>query len=236
MRRLLPLLVLGCTTNAAADGPRADEAPLVIELFTSQGCNSCPPADALLDKLARAAQLGGRKLAPLSFHVDYWDDLGWPDPYARSAWTIRQQEYARALDDRVYTPELVIAGRVGLVGSHAARIAQAIAAAPPQQHLAATATWTDSTLTVDITAPADADVYVAIWEDGTRTKVPRGENAGATLVGDRVVRRLERVASSGTHGTRRIQLDRSWRASGAVAFAQRRDRSIIGAALLPKPR
>src|SRR6185295_3017498 len=113
---LLPLLfgLSGCT--AASGRARADDGPLVIELFTSQGCSSCPPADRLLSELAHEGELAGRKLAPLSFHVDYWDSLGWPDPYASTTWTARQQAYAHALGDRIYTPELVIGGAAGVVG------------------------------------------------------------------------------------------------------------------------
>jgi hypothetical protein len=241
MRALLPLAILGCTTSpSAAEAPRVDEAPLVIELFTSQGCSSCPPADALVNKLAKAGQLGGRAVIPLTFHVDYWDDLGWPDPFATAAWTERQREYASAFHDRVYTPELVVAGGAAMVGSHGARVAQAIAAAPPQKKLAATATWDAKGLRVDVTAPANADVYVAIWEDNTKTKVPRGENAGETLASDHVVRKLVRVATKGTTVQRTLEIDPTWGASGAtlgaVAFAQQQDRKITGAAALPRRR
>ncbi len=235
MRALLPLLLFGCATAAGDSRAKTDDAPLVIELFTSQGCSSCPPADAILDKLSRAGQLDGRKLAPLSFHVDYWDDLGWPDPYASAAWTERQREYAEALgDNRVYTPELVIGGRTGMVGSHYLRITQAIATAPRQQRITATGTWTKSALTVEATAPAGASIYVAIWQDGTKTKIPRGENAGETLAADRVVRKLVLVAAPGKTEKRTIQLDGSWQGLGAVAFAQKSDRGIIGSALLPR--
>ena len=118
--------LLGCTT--ASGQSRADQAPLVIELFTSQGCSSCPPADRLLGRLAHDGSVGGRPVAPLAFHVDYWDDLGWPDPFALPAWTERQRSYAHALgDDRVYTPELVVGGRAGMVGSNVPRVLRAIA-------------------------------------------------------------------------------------------------------------
>jgi hypothetical protein len=231
---LLPILLLGCATVSGE--ARADDAPVVIELFTSQGCSSCPPADKILDKLARAGEVGGRKLAPLSFHVDYWDDLGWPDPYASPAWTERQREYAEALGDkRVYTPELVVAGSKGLVGPYYMQVAQAIASAPRQQKLTASATWSKTELTVEATAPAGAAVYVAIWQDGTKTKVPRGENAGETLAADRVVRKLVLVANAGKTEKRTIKLDAAWQAAGAVAFAQKQDRKIIGSALLSKP-
>src|SRR5688572_23312928 len=115
---------LGC---ASADGEPADRGPIVVELYTSQGCSSCPPADRLLTKLA--ARRDG-SVAPLSFHVDYWDDLGWADPYASPAWTERQRQYARVLGDRqIYTPQIVIGGRIGLVGSRGDQVIQAIASA-----------------------------------------------------------------------------------------------------------
>jgi hypothetical protein len=227
----LPFIFLaGCAT--AAGDSRTDDVPVVIELFTSQGCSSCPPADELLAKIAHAGKVGTRAVVPLAFHVDYWNDLGWPDPFSVPAWTERQRQYADALrDDRIYTPELVVAGATGMVGSQWGRVQASIIAAPKQQPVAAKATWGTTTLTVEATAPADADVLVAVWEDGTRTKVPRGENAGATLTGERVVRRLELVAKAGTTASRTIPLG-PWSAGGAVAFAQRPDRRIVGATLL----
>ncbi len=228
-------LTLACTvaegTPRGTEGPRG---PLVLELFTSQGCSSCPPADRILDKLA-ASDVESIPLAPLAFHVDYWDELGWPDPFASPAWTERQRAYAHALgDERVYTPELVVGGRAGMVGSNLIAIQAAIARTPRPALLAATATWSTTTVSITATAPADADVVVAIWEDGTRTKVPRGENAGETLGSDRVVRRLERVAAAGKRGTLEITLQPGWKIAGAVAFAQRADRSIVASALLPR--
>jgi hypothetical protein len=230
-----PALLASCASASGETRPAPDEAPLVIELFTSQGCSSCPPADALLDKYAHDGKLGGRPLAPLAFHVDYWDDLGWADPFALPAWSERQRQYATALgDNRVYTPELVIGGRVGMVGSDAIRANKAIIAAPAQHELAARATWSETSITVEATAPADADVLVAIYQDGTKTKVPRGENAGSTMAADRVVRRLERVAAAGKTGSLTLPIDGHWGAVGAIAFAQRADKAIVGAATLSR--
>jgi hypothetical protein len=213
MRALTLVLLAGCAT--ASGETRLDEAPVVVELFTSQGCSSCPSADEVLAKLAHDGQLNGRRVAPLMFHVDYWNDLGWPDPYSLPAWTERQRQYAQALgDSSVYTPELVVAGAQGMVGSQWFAVTRAIASAPKQQPVTAKATWTNDKLTIDATAPADADVFVAVWEDGTRTKVPRGENAGKP-------------------GSLAVALG-PWKAGGAIAFAQRRDKRIIGATLLPR--
>lgn len=235
MRTLLLLTLLGCATASGETVKPGDEAPVVLELFTSQGCSSCPPADALLGKLARAGHSDGRPIVALAFHVDYWNDLGWTDPFSTPAWTARQQQYARALGgDRVYTPELVVSGGAGMVGSDAGAVARAIKLAPRQQAIAATASWTADQLTVEATAPEGAEVWVAIWEDAPRTNVTRGENEGTAMLGDRVVRKLERVAAAGHTGKVAIALPHEWRATGAVAFAQRPDRRIIGSRILPR--
>jgi hypothetical protein len=232
---LASLLALAACGRADGDStpPMASaRGPIVLELFTSQGCSSCPPADRLLNKLARESTTD-KPLAPLAFHVDYWDDLGWADPYAKPAWTQRQREYAHALgDDSVYTPELVVGGAKGMVGSNAVAISGALATIAPPALLPVNGVWSSSQLEVTATAPAGADVWVAIWEDGTKTKVTRGENAGETLVHDRVVRRFERVTIAGKKSTITISLDPTWRAIGAVAFAQRTDRTIVSSAFL----
>jgi hypothetical protein len=228
MRALLPVVLLLACEPAESEPKKT--GPLVLELFTSQGCSSCPPADRLLATFAADPQL-----APLSFHVDYWNDLGWKDPYSLTAWTERQHGYARALGEpRVYTPELVIGGAVGLVGSSTGQIKLAIANARRPDLLAATGTWKDGALEVTATAPADADVFVAVWEASRTVHVPRGENAGAKLSNVRIVRRLERVAVAGKRGTLRVALDRAWGETGAVAFAQRPDRKIVASAFLPR--
>jgi hypothetical protein len=235
MRILLALPLLAtCAAGANATSVRDDEGPVVIELFTSQGCSSCPPADALVNELARAGRSGGRALAPLTFHVDYWNDLGWTDPYSSPAWTARQQAYARALNDRVYTPELVVAGAAGMVGSRGGEVERAIADAPRVGQLAATASWNAGHVKITATAPEGAEVWVAVWADRTQTKVLRGENQGEVLASERVVRELEKVGAPGQAGAIEVPIDGAWRAGGAVVFAQRGDRRIVAARLLPR--
>ena len=233
--RTLAFVGLAACSSASGETPvrHAGEAPLVVELFTSQGCSSCPPADRLLAKLAKDGQAEGRAVVPLAFHVDYWNDLGWADPFSLPAWTERQRQYADALgDDRVYTPELVIGGGVGVVGSQTGAVGNAIAAAPAQTAITATASWAKDKVTITATAPSDADVVVALWENQTSTQVPRGENAGETLGSDHVVRRLERVAAAGQTASITLPIDAAWRGVGAVAFGQRRDKRIVGATVL----
>jgi hypothetical protein len=235
--RALCLLGLPLACARAEGDPRTSsppEGPLVLELFTSQGCSSCPPADQLLSKLASTGSIADRAVAPLSFHVDYWNDGGWADPFSLPAWTERQRQYSLAMgDDRIYTPELVVGGASGVIGSNRAAVTQAIQRAARPALLAATGTWSKDSVTITATAPANADVWVAVWEDGTSTKVTRGENSGETLDSDRVVRRLERIATAGHRGSTEIKLDPKWRRAGAIAFAQRADSRIVASALLP---
>lgn len=208
---------------------------MVIELFTSQGCSSCPPAEHLFAKLVGAGSVADRAVAGLSFHVDYWNGGGWSDPYSLPAWTERQRQYANALkDDRVYTPEIVVGGATGMVGSNRGAVTQAIQSADRPALLMATTSWAPNALTVTTTAPSDANVWVAVWEDATPTKVRGGENAGETLVNDHSVRRLKMVAAAGRTGSETIPIDPAWRSVGAIAFAQRSDLRITASALLTR--
>jgi hypothetical protein len=224
--RLLALLALSACTVAEAT-PKAS-GPVVLELFTSQGCSSCPPADRVLGKLA-AGELG-TTIVPLSFHVDYWNDLGWNDPYSQPAWTERQRRYARALNDRsIYTPQLVVGGAAGMVGSNLVAITTAIAKAERPALLATTATWSKDSVEITATAPANTELLVAVFETTRTNKVPRGENSGTTLAHRNVVRRLERIRQ----GTVKIPLDATWKDVGVVVFAQREDMKITASALIP---
>ena len=170
---------------------------VLAELFTSEGCSSCPPADDVLAALDR--DLAPHGLITLSFHVDYWNDLGWPDPYSSPLFTARQRTYATAFGERgVYTPQLVIAGREAFVGSDAQRARAAIHAqldsAKPSValHLEAKRESPTSLRVRWSTAlPRDSRVYLAAVEPSSTTRVPRGENAGRTLRHVQVVRALD---------------------------------------------
>lgn len=225
---------MAMTKAATSSVALADAGPIVVELFTSQGCSSCPPADQVLAKLAKQGDVEGRVVAPLAFHVDYWNDLGWEDPYSNEAWSTRQRRYAQSLgDNRVYTPEIVVGGAAGMIGSHAGKVTAAITDAALPAKLDASATWSKQSVAITATAPADADVFVAVWEASRSNAVPSGENAGETLQTTRVVRKLERVAAAGTQATITVSVDPVWREPGAIAFAQRRDQVIVASALLP---
>jgi hypothetical protein len=129
LRFLISLGFAACLAPAVAG---ATERPVVVELFTSQGCSSCPPANAYLNELSK----GGRDVLPLAFHVTYWDRLGWKDPFSLEAATERQDRYGHRFGDGSYTPEIVVDGVTSHVGSHrqdvGSAIEQARRAAAPQ--------------------------------------------------------------------------------------------------------
>jgi hypothetical protein len=229
----LLLVVSGCA--AAADAaPARGGAPVIVELFTSQGCSSCPPAERLLGQIAKDGAVGGRAVVPLAFHVDYWNDLGWADPFSQTAWSDRQGAYAHAMHaNGVYTPQAVIAGALDALGSDRDALARAVAHAPVQAAIDARASRAARSLHVSATAPDGANVWVAVWEDGLATDVPRGENGGAHLADDRIVRALVQVARAGSTGSIDVPIDPGWKKLGAVAFAQRPgDLAIVGATVL----
>jgi hypothetical protein len=175
----------------AAPGDR----PIVVELFTSQGCSSCPPADALLGELARRGDV-----LPLAFHVDYWDRLGWKDPYSSAAATQRQRAYARLLDSAtVYTPQMVVDGRTDVVGSYRADVLQAIdqaraASVTVPLELAAA----DDGLRVRVGAGRPDARRATLWLIGFdrrhETAIGAGENGGRTLAEWHIVRGFEPLA------------------------------------------
>ena len=170
------------------------DQPVVVELFTSQGCNSCPPAEALLGDLARR-----HDILPLAFHVDYWDYIGWKDPFGSADATDRQQRYSRALGlNMVYTPEMVIDGAHDAVGSDQAAVTAAIAAAAAQPKLKL-AVLRDDQGRYKVEIPAGdpgsepATVWLALFDHAHKTEVQRGENAGRTLVEYNIVREWHKI-------------------------------------------
>lgn len=209
---------------------------VVLELFTSQGCSSCPPADRLLSSLVSAGALGERKVVPMAFHVDYWNYLGWSDPFSSAAWSQRQREYASALgEDGVYTPQLVIGGRAHVVGSDRRKLERAVAAAKPARPIAVTAAWTATSVTVQAPS-AEGELWLALWQDDLVTAVARGENRGEKLRNQHVVRRLVKLE----RGTATVAIDPKWkageRALGGLVFEQGGDRAIVAAGELPPPK
>jgi hypothetical protein len=210
-------------------------APVLVELFTSEGCSSCPPADLLLSRLMQESPIEGVPIVALGFHVDYWDRLGWKDRFSSAAFTERQNQYAEAWKtDRIYTPQAVVDGRFEFVGTDARRVVSAIAEAGARPHATVKVVATPGpapTLGIDVTPPAGTaiagDVLLVIAEDGLVSEVKAGENANRRLEHVAVVRRIDKVGQvkSGqpwSAGALAVKLDREWKAGSlrAVVIVQ----------------
>lgn len=186
----------------AVQAALAGDVPVLAELFTSEGCSSCPPADAVLMQLDRLQPVAGAHIIVLSEHVDYWNSLGWRDPFSSPQFSRRQADYARLLDSEVYTPQLVIDGRLQLNGSDGRDIRAAIAKAAAKPKLPVhivQAAREGGEAVVHVTVPplpsSKADVWVAIADESDQSSVSKGENSGRKLVHVAVVRSLSKVGS-----------------------------------------
>jgi len=225
------IAVLALTMHGAP--PKLGPTPVVVELFTSQGCSSCPPADAVIHDLNRDPALRGHVI-PLAYHVDYWDRLGWRDPFSNAGWSQRQVRYAKALHlSSAYTPQAVIGGTRELVGSNRPALNAALEQASndkPRGEVTLAARRDRDTVvaTIHATVPAGADLMLALTQDDISTKIENGENAGRTLTNDAIVRRLVRVDPGQTTVT--FKIDPAWRNLSAAAFVQDRSTLAIGAA------
>jgi hypothetical protein len=211
---------------AALPARAGDRVPVLLELFTSEGCSSCPAADVLLARLVRDQPVQGVEILGLSEHVDYWDSLGWKDPYSSPVFTERQQLYASRLRrGGIYTPQAVIDGRAELVGSDeaAARAAAAAAAAQPHGSLSARRAGNVLHLEAKLPPHSGAEVLLAWIDDPPAAQVTRGENAGRTLSHVRVVRELRRVGRAEQSAwSGEVDLDARAARLRLVAFVQER--------------
>jgi hypothetical protein len=176
--------------------------PVLAELFTSEGCSSCPPADALLRKLDQMQPVANAQIIVLSEHVDYWNSLGWRDPFSSAQFSDRQALYAHALNGETFTPQMAIDGRWLVLGSDAKAIEAAVtrATAHPKSAVRIVSATRDGNEAV-IGVSADAlpsgkkDVWVVIADDRDETSVKKGENAGRTLAHVSVVRSLSKAGT-----------------------------------------
>jgi hypothetical protein len=223
---LLILVTIGWAASV-----RADPSGLaVVELFTSQGCSSCPPADALLVELTRRPNV-----LPLGFHVDYWDRLGWRDPFSSHAATARQESYARILGlSAVYTPQVVINGRREAVGSDS-RTINSVVANSARMPVQVTLAVENGTLSVTVGAGrGEGRLWLVTFDRQHETSVKRGENAGRTIVNVNVVRALVPAGAWGGSPLT-LSLPQPPTGSDAAILLQAPDGQILGAASTSMP-
>jgi hypothetical protein len=236
---LLAAVLLGAL--AQAEDPRV---PVIVELFTSEGCSSCPPADRLLARLEQTQPVPGAEVIALEEHVDYWNQLGWVDPFSSAQFRARQNDYAVAFHATdVYTPQMVVDGQAQFVGSDAGRAYHEISAAAQAPAVALGLAARPNTrdpelvdLTVRMNSPKnvklrDSNLYLAVTESNLASYVKRGENAGHVVRHSDVVRSfgvIARVDPRGTNGgevVSTLRLPHEWKRENlrAVVFLQERD-------------
>lgn len=231
------------------DGAAAT-SPVVVELFTSEGCSSCPPADKLLSDLEENQPVKGTQVIALSEHVDYWNRLGWKDPFSSAQFTERQTDYSKTLgNEDIYTPQMVVDGRTEFVGNQRAEALEAIGQAsqsPKASVEAAIKAHTSSSITFtvqvgnvpDMSRGDKADVMLAITESGLMSNVLRGENSGRKLAHSAVTRKLATIGTveGGVFKAEPVvSLNSIWKRARlrAVIFVQERaSHRILGAAAI----
>jgi hypothetical protein len=249
---ILAVTILAIPTGAlfcAEPDNNNGRAPVLLELFTSEGCSSCPPADRLLAVLDRTQPIAGAEVIVLSEHVDYWNYLGWTDPFSSEQFSARQSAYASKFHlDGVYTPQLVVDGIEQFVGSDGREAVSAIEKEARQQKIGVTIsnvvhTGNRITAQIEIVAPQHwpggqaAVLYLALAENEAESRVARGENAGQSLAHVAVVRSLTQVGAIRLQSsfTKEVSLSASVPGTNGlrlVAFLQDPDSGhILGAAL-----
>lgn len=188
---------------------------VLVELFTSEGCSSCPPADRVLAQLEKQQPNGAAEIITLALHVDYWNYLGWKDEFSSKEFSERQSGYAdRFKLDSIYTPQMVVDGQTQFVGSNLDNATKAISDSAKTQKANVEIANADNKLKVkisDVPTHDDSYVWLAITEDGLRTNVRRGENGGKTLDHVSVVRKMKLLGTLAA-------ADKTYEAETALAF------------------
>ena len=236
------LLLAGATSAASAQTPAATAPKAVLELFTSQGCNSCPPADALLK-----SYIARPDIIALSLPVDYWDYLGWKDTFAKAKFTERQRAYGRQRGDgKIYTPQIVVDGLAHAVGNSASDIDQAIAANSAkfaQSRVPVAMRLDNGQLIIEAgNAPVgsslnEANIWLAMVQPEGVIPVRSGENHGKTLKYYNIVRELTPIGMwSGKAMTVRLDRDSIAQpgAESCAVLLQSKTGQIVGAAMMKK--
>ena len=246
------VILLSMWTERAVSTPaQARRTPVLVELFTSEGCSSCPPADDFLIRLDKEQPVPGAEIIAISEHVDYWNRLGWADPFSSAAFSDRQNQYARAFGtNQMYTPQMVVDGRTEFIGSQEGKarreIAQAAQAPKAKVGLVKESAHPhDDLISMHvsvgqlprITSNDTGEVWLAITEGELSTDVRRGENAFRTLQHTGVVRRMELLRAleagdaEGFAAEFTVSLAPEWKRQNlrAVVFIQERvSRRVLG--------
>jgi hypothetical protein len=236
MRSLLALAVLGPALAAAEPRP-----PVLVELFTSEGCSSCPPADAALAALARDPAFRAAEVIPLELHVDYWNDLGWADPFSAPEYTARQEQYARVLGgEGLYTPQMVVDGWVsGVATPGSLRRGVEKAAGKGKARLEVLVSSARPGLDVVVRSPSGLSgrLLVVLSEDRLSSKVERGENRGRTLAHAPVARLLVDDGPVAPEHHLRLGLSSGWRREQlkVVVFVQEQGGRVVAVGTAPVP-
>ncbi|MEW5978863.1 MAG: DUF1223 domain-containing protein [Acidobacteriota bacterium] len=254
-------LLLWSMSGPSESIPPESRSVVLVELFTSEGCSSCPPADQVLARLEARQPVAEAKIVVLSQHVDYWNDLGWADPFSSAQFTRRQERYARAFKNRgLYTPQMVVDGHFELVGHREGRALDLIrkaASLPKAAVLVACSRSLESgagnvlsaQVTVDrlpaVTSGDTAEVWLSLAEDKLVSEVSRGENAGRRLSHSGVVRSLTLLGSMAAAERERfsaevpVRIAKGWNADNlqVVVFVQEKhSRRVLGVGHAPVPR
>ena len=227
---MLKFLTFGLIIVLGITEARADSHPTVLELFTSQGCSSCPYADSYMRRYAYI----DHDLLPLSFHIDYWDHLGWKDPYSSHQWTERQDGYDLILDSHRFTPQMIVNGKVLLDGSDTININKTIIAAKkmPVIYEVKISPYSDA-LTVKVTP--EKTVFSALnvveirFDPYVKTTVNAGENEGRTLESINNVTSIKRIGAVLPGETKSFALDKLESGGITVIVQNEGDRAILGA-------
>src|SRR5437899_2686925 len=244
--------LVGFRAQVVKNTSAANGSEVVVELFTSEGCSSCPPADALLARLSEQLTPGNAQVIALEEHVDYWDELGWKDPFSSHDWTARQYAYAGALGNgNPYTPQMVVDGSVEFSGGRAQQAQKSIAEAATRTKAAVMLSQGTSgkpgaeTFSVQVgrLSPSakggPVEVWLAITETGLHSSVTRGENAGHELKHAAIVRSMRKIGEARADtdtsfsGNATVHLRTEWKRENlkAVVFVQeKKSLRILGAA------
>jgi hypothetical protein len=249
-------LLLGASEHRArlgAAGTKAtvERSPVVIELFTSEGCSSCPPADGFLSELETKQPIPGVEIIALEEHVDYWNHDGWADPFSGPEWTLRQREYvAKFRGETPYTPQIIINGEKVMTLKSGAEVQENIEQTAKEEKtevsIAKASADNNDAPKFEVhvgnlrgTTQDKADVWIAVTEDGLRSDVMAGENKGKTLEHAAIVRSLQKIGTTTVKGgapfaaNPQIRLKSNWKKENlrVVVFVQdRKSWKILGAA------